>query len=73
MRKSKVNPLTKRETECLLLAANGNTSLEIGRFLGITLRGVSFHMQNAIHKLNTKNRTQAVAKAITLGAIKPVL
>lgn len=67
-RKSKAprskKPLTKRELECLYLAADGKTANDTAKILGINGRTVVFHIQNAMHKLNAKNRTHAVAIAV---------
>lgn len=56
--------LTKRERHCLLLAARGLTTAEIGQQLNITERTVLFHMSNASTKLGARNRQHAVAKAL---------
>lgn len=44
-------PLTRREKECLGLAAHGMTALEIAQLLKISERTCIFHLQNARHKL----------------------
>ncbi|MBF0416615.1 MAG: helix-turn-helix transcriptional regulator [Magnetococcales bacterium] len=56
--------LTERELECLRWAAAGKTSLETGVIMNITERTVKFHLVNAQKKLMSKNKTQAVARAI---------
>lgn len=58
--------LTKRESECLQWCAEGKTSWEISKILGISERTVVFHFQNAARKLGVSSRTQAVVKAIGL-------
>lgn len=65
--------LTRREQECLVWSAEGKSSWETGRILGISENTVIFHLRNAGRKLNVSNRQQAVARAISLGLIKPVL
>lgn len=65
--------LTARERECLLWAAEGKTSWEIARILGISERTVIFHLQNATRRLNASSRQQAVALAISQGLISPHL
>lgn len=65
--------LTARERECLLWAAEGKTSWEIARILGISERTVIFHLQNAARRLNASSRQQAVALAISQGLITPQL
>ncbi|MDC8014073.1 LuxR family transcriptional regulator [Tahibacter soli] len=63
--------LTARELECLHWAAEGKTSWEIGRVLGVSERTVVFHLQNAAHKFGVNGRQPAVARAIALGLIDP--
>jgi DNA-binding CsgD family transcriptional regulator len=63
--------LTDREVECLQWGAEGKSSWEIGRVLGISERTVVFHMQNAAHKLGVSGRQPAIARAVALGLIKP--
>lgn len=65
--------LTARERECLLWAAEGKTSWEIARILGISERTAIFHLQNAARRLNASSRQQAVALAISQGLITPQL
>lgn len=64
-------PLTDRERECLLWAAEGKTSEETALILGVAERTVIFHLQNAARKLNVTNRSQAVARAVAQGYIRP--
>lgn len=66
-----IRPLTEREKQCLLWAAEGKTSWEISQILNITERTVVFHMANAAEKVGAVNRRQAVARAITMGLINP--
>lgn len=61
--------LTAREHECLLWAAEGKTSWEIARILGISERTAIFHLQNAARRLNASSRQQAVALAVSQGLI----
>jgi DNA-binding CsgD family transcriptional regulator len=56
--------LTERERSCLVLAAHGMTSLDIGIKLGITERTVNFHFGNIIGKLGVLNRSEAIARAV---------
>ena len=65
--------LTEREKETLLWAAEGKSAEEIGRILSIAERTVVFHLQNATNKLGVTNRRQAVARAVSLGVIRPAL
>ncbi|WP_346838609.1 autoinducer binding domain-containing protein [Microbulbifer sp. SAOS-129_SWC] len=63
--------LTRRESECLHWAAAGKTSWEISRILSCAEATVNFHFRNVIHKLGVSNRRQAVARALSLGLIRP--
>jgi len=65
--------LTARETEVLVWTAEGKTAGEISIILSIAERTVVFHLQNVARKLDVANRTHAVAKAISLGLINPML
>jgi len=62
--------LTVRESECLLWSAEGKTAMEISMILDISESTVNFHLKNAVIKLDSANKTHAVAKAILLGLIK---
>jgi DNA-binding NarL/FixJ family response regulator len=61
--------LTAREHEVLTWVGRGKTSGEIATILGVRERTINFHCDQAIKRLDVTNRTQAVAKAITLGLI----
>lgn len=63
--------LTGREKETLLWAAEGKSAEEIGKILSISERTVVFHLQNATRKLGVTNRRQAVARAVSLGIVRP--
>jgi LuxR family transcriptional activator of bioluminescence operon len=63
--------LTFREQECLRWVADGKTSWEISRLLGMSERTVNFHLNNAMLKLNVSNRQHAVAKAALQRLIHP--
>lgn len=65
--------LTKREKECLLWAAEGKTSDETSMILHISESTVRFHLNNAAKKLNVHSRRHAIARAICLGVITPVI
>lgn len=68
-----VSALTKREKECLLWAAEGKTSDETSMIMHISESTVRFHLNNAAKKLNVHTRRHAIARAICLGVISPVL
>lgn len=63
--------LTAREREILTWVSVGKTSWEIARILALAERTVVFHVDNAMKKLDTSTRSQAVARAFTLGLITP--
>ena len=58
--------LTAREAEVLRWTADGKTSSEVGEIMNIAERTVNFHVNNAIAKLGTTNKTAAVIKAAML-------
>jgi len=57
------NRLTKRELEVLKWLARGKTSWEIAIILNVTEATINFHVKNINAKLNTVNRSHAVAVA----------
>jgi DNA-binding CsgD family transcriptional regulator len=61
--------LTPRELETLRWTMEGKTAWEVGVLLGISERTVVFHVNNAMHKLGSINKQQAVLKALRLGLI----
>ncbi len=61
--------LTPRELEVLRWTMEGKTAWEVGTLLGISERTVVFHANNAMHKLGTVSKQQAVLKALRLGLI----
>lgn len=63
--------LSPREMECLSWTARGKTSWAIARILEVSENTVTFHLRNAIKKLEVTNRSHAVAKAISLSKITP--
>lgn len=63
--------LSRREAQCLELAAKGMTSVDIGIKLGIRPRTANFHFQNIAEKLHALNRNEAIALAIGHGLIHP--
>jgi LuxR family quorum sensing-dependent transcriptional regulator len=56
--------LTSREVECLKWTAVGKTTWEISVILKLSEHTVTDYLQSAAAKLNSVNRTQAVAEAI---------
>ncbi|HSI57016.1 MAG TPA: autoinducer binding domain-containing protein [Ideonella sp.] len=61
--------LTPRELESLRWTMEGKTAWEVGAILGISERTAVLHLQNAMHKLGSVNKHQAVLKALRLGLI----
>ncbi|MEZ2129392.1 MULTISPECIES: LuxR family transcriptional regulator [unclassified Sinorhizobium] len=62
--------LTDREIDCLNWTAAGKTSAEIADILSLSEHTVNHYLNRATKKLDTVNRTQAVAKALRIGLIK---
>ncbi|MGF1707226.1 LuxR C-terminal-related transcriptional regulator [Enterovibrio baiacu] len=62
--------LTEREKEVLAWAKEGKSNWEIATILTLSERTVKFHLSHVFRKLNVVNRSQAVAKAISLGIIE---
>jgi LuxR family transcriptional regulator len=63
------HPLTPREVEVLQWTADGKTAGEISDILRLSEHTVSFHMGNAMRKLDSTNKTAAVVKAAMLGLL----
>lgn len=63
--------LTRREHDCLRLAAEGHSAQFIARSLKIAERTVVFHLNHAEQKLGVNRRQHAVARAVALGQIEP--
>ncbi|MDE1991582.1 MAG: autoinducer binding domain-containing protein [Rhizobiaceae bacterium] len=65
-----IDALTEREIDCLNWTAAGKTSAEIAEILTLSEHTVNHYLNRATKKLDTVNRTQAVAKALRVGLIK---
>jgi LuxR family maltose regulon positive regulatory protein len=65
-----LDPLTHREMEVLLWLAQGASNQEIAHNLVISLDTAKRHVSNILSKLEAKNRTQAVARARSLGLLE---
>ena len=63
-------PLSKRERECLALAAHGLTSDDIAYKLDIRARTVQFHFDSIRSKLGASNRQEAIALAVQGGIVR---
>ncbi|MCB0186176.1 MAG: response regulator transcription factor, partial [Caldilineaceae bacterium] len=66
-----LDELTQRQLEVLRLIAQGQTNKEVADQLFITERTVKYHLQEILQKLHLRNRTQAVAYAVSAGLIQP--
>ncbi|HEY1035523.1 MAG TPA: helix-turn-helix transcriptional regulator [Pseudoxanthomonas sp.] len=61
--------LTPREAEAVLWVAQGKTSWEAGRILGVAESTVNAHVAHAAEKLNAVNRAHLVARAFVRGIL----
>lgn len=64
-----IEPLTARELEVLGLIARGRSNREIAAELFVSVNTVKVHCSNIYGKLGVRSRTQALAKAETLGIL----
>ena len=62
--------LSKRELEVLQLIAGGARNREVANQLYISEATVKTHLRNIMDKLQTKNRAQTVARAISYGMLE---
>lgn len=63
-------PLTPREEEVLSQLAHGKTDRQIAAQLSLSDKTVGHHVENILAKLDARNRTHAVALALTRGLIR---
>lgn len=68
--KEKIESLTKREIEVLILIANGMFNKEIATKMNISERTVKNHISNIFKKIDVADRTQAAVFAIKNDLIK---
>jgi LuxR family maltose regulon positive regulatory protein len=64
-----IEPLSERELEVLRLVSSGLTNREIGLRLHLSPNTIKRHTLNIYEKLGVHSRTEAVAKARTLGLL----
>ncbi len=64
-----IEALSEREVEVLQLLAEGSSNREIAHKLSISLGTVKAHNSNVYGKLGVNSRTQAVARARTMGLL----
>jgi DNA-binding CsgD family transcriptional regulator len=62
--------LTPRELDVLALLAEGASNKAIARRLAISVHTVKFHVASLFDKLDADGRTEAVAQAARMGAIR---
>lgn len=63
--------LSQKQCEILQWIHLGKTNWEISRILGIAEDTVKYHMHQAMTKLDTKTRAQAIGRALEIGLISP--
>lgn len=63
--------LTPREDEVLKLIAEGRSTREIARILGISAKTVEKHRSNILARLGMNDRTQLTRYAIRAGLVEP--
>lgn len=64
-----VCPLSPREKKCLALAFDGLTAADTARLLDCSERTVTYHLANAMRKLQVDNKLSAVQRACWFGII----
>jgi DNA-binding NarL/FixJ family response regulator len=62
--------ISKREEEVLQLIADGASTTEVASRLFISAKTVKNHLASIYHKLDARDRTQAVLRAARLGIIR---
>ena len=63
------SPLTQRERQCLAWISDGKTMQDIAELLGVSSRGVKFHLDNARRNLAALTLPHAVALAFRQGLL----
>ncbi len=63
-------PVSKREEEILQLIADGCSSAEVAERLFISQKTVKNHLASIYHKLDARDRTQAVLRAVRMGIVR---
>ena len=64
---SPTEPLTNRETEILLMIAQGLPNKSIAHKLALSENTVKYHIKKIMRKYNVRNRAEAVAYAVRVG------
>ncbi len=65
-----ITPLTDNEVEILSLVGKGLTNHTIGQRLGINDYTVQWHLIRIFDKLQANNRTEAIARALSMGVLQ---
>jgi DNA-binding CsgD family transcriptional regulator len=63
--------LTARQREVLILIAEGRTTKEIAKDLGISFKTAAAHRANIMHKLDLHDTAHLVRYAIRVGYLEP--
>jgi DNA-binding NarL/FixJ family response regulator len=63
--------LTSRQTEVLLLIADGKTTKQIAKELGISFKTAAAHRANLMQKLDIHDTANLVRHAIRAGILEP--
>ena len=66
---SDLEKLTRRERQVFKLLAEGATSRDIGRYLGVSLKTAVTHRTNLMAKLNVHSRAELIKLALQWGVI----
>lgn len=66
---AELGDLTRREAEAVLWIAQGKTSWEAGRILGVSEHTLATHIARASEKLGASNRAHLVARAFVRGIL----
>ena len=62
--------VSKREEEVLQLIADGCSSAEVAEQLFISQKTVKNHLASIYQKLDARDRTQAVLRAVRMGIVR---
>jgi DNA-binding NarL/FixJ family response regulator len=62
--------ISKREEEVLQLIAEGHSTTEVAAQLFISVKTVKNHLGSVYQKLDSRDRTQAVVRAVKMGIIR---
>jgi len=63
--------LTTRQVQILVLIANGNSTKEIAKALGISSKTVACHRSNIMHLLGIREVAGLVRYAVRTGLVEP--